>query len=97
LKIIELFSKSKQSKDALKTATNNYRNTLTDDSARLAEEAQKNAQRDAVELQRYSRNVIPKKFLTETFPQAIQLTLLTPLSLTKNVFFNVNRAVAQTW
>jgi hypothetical protein len=95
-KIIELFSKSKQSKDALKAAINNYRNTLTDDSARLAEEAQKNAQRDAVELQRYSRNVIPKRFLTETFPQAIQLTLLTPLSLTKNVFFNVNRAVAQT-
>ena len=95
-RLTDLFTKSKQSKDALKTAINNYRNTLTDDSARLAEEAQKIAQRDAVELQRYSRNVIPKRFLTETFPQAIQLTLLTPLSLTKNVFFNVNRAVAQT-
>jgi len=95
-RLTDLFTKSKKSKDALKTAINNYRNTLTDDSARLAEEAQKIAQRDAVELQRYSRNVIPKRFLTETFPQAIQLTLLTPLSLTKNVFFNVNRAVAQT-
>jgi hypothetical protein len=95
-RLADLFTKSKQSKDALKTAINNYRNTLTDDSAKLAEEAQKIAQRDAVELQRYSRNVIPKRFLTETFPQAIQLTLLTPLSLTKNIFFNVNRAVAQT-
>jgi hypothetical protein len=95
-RLTDLFTKSKQSKDALKAAINNYRNTLTDDSARLAEEAQKIAQRDAVELRRYSRNVIPKRFLTETFPQAIQLTLLTPLSLTKNVFFNVNRAVAQT-
>jgi Skp family chaperone for outer membrane proteins len=95
-KLTDLFNKSKQSKDALKAAINNYRNNLTDDSAKLAEEAQKTAQRDAVELQRYSRNVIPKRFLTETVPQAIQLTLLTPLSLTKNIFFNVNRAVAQT-
>jgi len=94
-RLSDLFTKSKQSKDALKTAINNYRNTLTDESARLAEEAQKIAQRDAVELQRYSRNVIPKRFLTETVPQAIQLTLLTPLSLTKNIFFNINRAVAQ--
>ncbi|NBX81509.1 hypothetical protein EBQ90_00240, partial [bacterium] len=94
-KIVDLFTKSKQSKDALKAAINNYRNTLTDESAKLAEEAQKVAQRDAVELQRYSRNIIPKRFFTETAPQAIQLTLLTPLSLTKNIFFNVNRAVAQ--
>lgn len=95
-KIIELFSKSKQSKDALKAAINNYRNTLTDDAAKAAEEAKKIAGNDATELQKYSRNVIPKRFLTETAPQAIQLTLLTPLSLTKNLFFNVNRAVAQT-
>jgi hypothetical protein len=94
-RLTDLFTKSKQSKDSLKAAINNYRNTLTDESAKLAEEAQKVAQRDAVELQRYSRNVIPKRFFTETAPQAIQLTLLTPLSLTKNIFFNVNRAVAQ--
>ncbi|NBW20748.1 MAG: hypothetical protein EBR82_73565, partial [Caulobacteraceae bacterium] len=81
-RLTDLFTKSKQSKDALKVAINNYRNTLTDESAKLAEDAQKVAQRDAVELQRYSRNVMPKRFFTETAPQAIQLTLLTPLSLT---------------
>lgn len=93
--LVDLFNKSKQSKDALKTAITNYRNTLTDDAAKAADMAQKQAQADAVNLEKYSRNIIPKRFITETIPEAIQLTLLTPLSLTKNVFFNVNRAVAQ--
>lgn len=93
--LVDLFNKSKQSRDSLRTAITNYRNTLTDDAARAADAAQKQAQKDAVELQKYSRNIIPKRFITETVPEAIQLTLLTPLSLAKNVFFNTNRAVTQ--
>lgn len=94
-KLVGLFNKSKQSRDNLKLATTNYRNTLTDESAKIAEDARRVAGKDAVELEKYSRNIIPKRFFTETFPEAIQLTLLSPLSLVKNVFFNVNRAVTQ--
>lgn len=94
-KIIELFNASKQAKEALTEAEKNYRSKLTDEAAIAAENARNVAAKASIQLQRYSDSLLPKKIFGETLPQAIQLTLLSPLSLVKNPVFNVARAVGQ--
>lgn len=94
-KIIELFNASKNAKTALAEAERNYRSTLTNEAAMVAENARQVAASSATKLQRYSESLLPKKIFGETLPQAIQLTLLSPLSLVKNPVFNVARSVGQ--
>jgi hypothetical protein len=73
----------------------NYRSSLTDRAAAIAENARRAAASAATKLQRYSDSIFPKKILGETLPHGIQITLLSPLSLVKNPVFNVARAVGQ--
>ena len=94
-KILELFNASKNAKTALAEAERNYRSTLTNEAAMVAENARQVAASSATKLQRYSESLLPKKIFGETLPQAIQLTLLSPLSLVKNPVFNVARAAGQ--
>lgn len=95
-KLGRLFEQAKIAKDAFKKAGSAYRNTLTDEAAEAAERARRVAYATSIELEKYSRGIIPKRFLTETAPEAIQLTLLSPLSLVKNYVFNVARAGTQS-
>jgi hypothetical protein len=93
--VLRLFNASKNAKAELIKAEANYRSSLTDEAAAIAENARKVASSAATKLQRYSDSIFPKKIFGETLPQAIQLTLLSPLSLVKNPVFNVARAVGQ--
>ena len=93
--VLRLFNASKNSKAELVKAEANYRSSLTDEAAAIAENARKVASSAATKLQRYSDSIFPKKILGEILPQAIQLTLLSPLSLVKNPVFNIARAVGQ--
>jgi hypothetical protein len=93
--VLRLFNASKSAKAELIKAEANYRSSLTDEAAAIAENARKVASSAATKLQRYSDSIFPKKILGEIFPQAIQLTLLSPLSLVKNPVFNIARAVGQ--
>lgn len=93
--VIRLFNASKQAKTKLVEAEKFYRSNPTDKAAIDAENARNVAAKAATKLQRYSDSILPKKILGETLPQAIQLTLLSPLSLVKNPVFNVARAVGQ--
>jgi hypothetical protein len=94
-KIIELFNASKKAKAILIDAEKNYRSNPTDATAIIAENARNAAAKATIQLQRYSESLLPKKIFGEILPQAIQLTLLSPLSLVKNPVFNVARAVGQ--
>ena len=93
--VLRLFNASKSAKAELVKAEANYRSSLTDEAAAIAENARKVASSAATKLQRYSDSIFPKKILGEILPQAIQLTLLSPLSLVKNPVFNIARAVGQ--
>jgi hypothetical protein len=93
--VLRLFNASKSAKAELVKAEANYRSSLTDEAAAIAENARKVAASAATKLQRYSDSIFPKKILGEIFPQGIQITLLSPLSLVKNPVFNVARAVGQ--
>ena len=93
--VLRLFNASKNAKAELVKAEANYRSSLTDEAAAVAENARKIASSAATKLQRYSDSIFPKKILGEILPQAIQLTLLSPLSLVKNPVFNIARAVGQ--
>jgi len=93
--VLRLFNASKNAKAELVKAESNYRSSLTDEAAAVAENARKIASSAATKLQRYSDSIFPKKILGEILPQAIQLTLLSPLSLVKNPVFNIARAVGQ--
>lgn len=93
--VLRLFNASKNAKAELVKAEANYRSNLTDEAAAIAENARSVAAKAAAKLQKYSDEIFPKKILGETLPQAIQLTLLSPLSLVKNPVFNVARAVGQ--
>jgi len=93
--VLRLFNASKNAKAELVKAEANYRSSLTDEAAAIAENARKVASSAATKLQRYSDSIFPKKILGEILPQAIQLTLLSPLSLVKNPVFNIARAVGQ--
>jgi hypothetical protein len=93
--VLRLFNASKNAKAELVKAEANYRSSLTDEAAAVAENARKVASSAATKLQRYSDSIFPKKILGEILPQAIQLTLLSPLSLVKNPVFNIARAVGQ--
>lgn len=93
--VLRLFNASKNAKAELVKAEANYRSSLTDETAAIAENARRVAASAATKLQKYSDSIFPKKILGETLPQAIQLTLLSPLSLVKNPVFNVARAVGQ--
>jgi hypothetical protein len=93
--VLRLFNASKQAKTNLIEAEKFYRSNPTDEAAIAAENARRVAASAATKLQRYSDSILPKKILGEILPQAIQLTLLSPLSLVKNPVFNVARAVGQ--
>ena len=93
--VLRLFNASKNAKAELVKAEANYRSSLTDEAAAVAENARRVSASAATKLQRYSDSIFPKKILGETFPQGIQITLLSPLSLVKNPVFNVARAVGQ--
>jgi hypothetical protein len=93
--VLRLFNVSKNAKAELVKAEANYRSSLTDRAAAIAENARRAAANAATKLQRYSDSIFPKKILGETLPQGIQITLLSPLSLVKNPVFNVARAVGQ--
>ena len=93
--VLRLFNASKNAKAELVKAEANYRSSLTDEAAAVAENARRVAASAATKLQRYSDSIFPKKILGETLPQGIQITLLSPLSLVKNPVFNVARAVGQ--
>ena len=93
--VLRLFNASKQAKTKLVEAEKFYRSNPTDKAAIEAENARNVAAKAATKLQRYSDSILPKKILGEILPQAIQLTLLSPLSLVKNPVFNVARAVGQ--
>jgi hypothetical protein len=93
--VLRLFNVSKQAKTNLVEAEKFYRSNPTDKAAVAAENARNVAAKAATKLQRYSDSILPKKILGEILPQAIQLTLLSPLSLVKNPIFNVARAVGQ--
>jgi len=93
--VLRLFNASKEAKTKLVEAEKFYRSNPTDKAAIEAENARNVAAKAATKLQRYSDSILPKKILGETLPQAIQLTLLSPLSLVKNPVFNVARAVGQ--
>ena len=93
--VLRLFNASKNAKAELVKAESNYRSSLTDEAAAIAENARRAAASAATKLQKYSDRIFPKKILGEILPQAIQLTLLSPLSLVKNPVFNVARAVGQ--
>jgi len=93
--VLRLFNASKQAKTNLVEAERFYRSNPTDEAAIAAENARNVAAKAATKLQRYSDSILPKKILGEILPQAIQLTLLSPLSLVKNPVFNVARAVGQ--
>lgn len=93
--VLRLFNASKNAKAELVEAEARYRSSLTDEAATIAENARRTAASAATKLQKYSDSIFPKKILGEILPQAIQLTLLSPLSLVKNPVFNVARAVGQ--
>ena len=93
--VLRLFNASKNAKAELVKAEANYRSSLTDEAAAIAENARRTAANATTKLQKYSDRIFPKKILGEILPQAIQLTLLSPLSLVKNPVFNVARAVGQ--
>jgi len=93
--VLRLFNASKNAKAELVKAEANYRSSLTDEAAAIAENAGRAAANATTKLQKYSDSIFPKKILGEILPQAIQLTLLSPLSLVKNPVFNVARAVGQ--
>jgi len=93
--ILRLFNASKQAKTNLVEAEKFYRSNPTDEAAVAAENARNVAASAVTKLQRYSDSILPKKIVGEILPQAIQLTLLSPLSLVKNPIFNVARAVGQ--
>ena len=93
--VLRLFNASKQAKTKLVEAEKFYRSNPTDKAAIEAENARNVAAKATTKLQRYSDSILPKKILGEILPQAIQLTLLSPLSLVKNPIFNVARAVGQ--
>jgi len=93
--VLRLFNASKQAKTNLVEAEKFYRSNPTDEAAVAAENARNVAARAVTKLQRYSDSILPKKIVGEILPQAIQLTLLSPLSLVKNPIFNVARAVGQ--
>jgi hypothetical protein len=93
--VLRLFNVSKNAKAELVKAEANYRSSLTDRAAAIAENARRAAASATTKLQRYSDSIFPKKILGETLPQGIQITLLSPLSLVKNPVFNVARAVGQ--
>jgi len=93
--VLGLFNASKNAKAELVKAEARYRSSLTEETAVIAENARNAAANAATRLQRYSDSIFPKKILEEILPQAIQLTLLSPLSLVKNPVFNVARAVGQ--
>lgn len=93
--VLLLFDASKRAKTKLVEAEKFYRSNPTDEAAIAAENARRTAASAATKLQRYSDSILPKKIFGETLPQAIQLTLLSPLSLVKNPVFNVARAAGQ--
>jgi hypothetical protein len=96
--VLGLFNASKNAKAQLVKAEAAYRSKdtgLTEETAVIAENARNAAANAATKLQKYSDSIFPKKILGEILPQAIQLTLLSPLSLVKNPVFNVARAVGQ--
>jgi len=93
--VLRLFNASKNAKAERVKAEANYRSSLTDEAAAIAENAGRAAANAITKLQKYSDSIFPKKILGEILPQAIQLTLLSPLSLVKNPVFNVARAVGQ--
>lgn len=96
--ILRLFNASKKAKAEWTKAEATYRSRdtgLTERTAIIAENARSAAASAATKLQVYSDSIFPKKILEEILPQAIQLTLLSPLSLVKNPVFNVARAVGQ--
>jgi len=93
--VLGLFNASKNAKAELVKAEATYRSSLTEQTAVIAENARNAASSAATRLQRYSDSIFPKKIFGEILPQAIQLTLLSPLSLVKNPVFNVARAVGQ--
>jgi hypothetical protein len=96
--VLRLFNASKNAKAELVKAEATYRSRdtgLTEETAIIAENARRAAANATTKLQKYSDSIFPKKILGEILPQAIQLTLLSPLSLVKNPVFNVARAVGQ--
>jgi hypothetical protein len=93
--VLRLFNASKNAKAELVKAEATYRSKLTEETAVIAENARRTAANAAAKLQKYSDNIFPKKILGEIFPQGIQITLLSPLSLVKNPVFNVARSVGQ--
>ena len=96
--VLRLFNASKNAKAELVKAEAVYRSRdtgLTEETAVIAENARRAAANATTKLQKYSDSIFPKKILGEILPQAIQLTLLSPLSLVKNPVFNVARAVGQ--
>ena len=96
--VLRLFNASKNAKAELVKAEATYRSKdtgLTEETAAIAENARRAAASAATKLQKYSDRIFPKKILGEILPQAIQLTLLSPLSLVKNPVFNVARAAGQ--
>jgi hypothetical protein len=93
--VLRLFNASKNAKAELVKAEATYRSKLTEETAVIAENARRTAAKAAAKLQKYSDNIFPQKILGEILPQAIQLTLLSPLSLIKNPVFNVARAAGQ--
>ena len=96
--VLRLFNASKNAKAELVKAEAAYRSRdtgLTEETAVIAENARRAAANATTKLQKYSDSIFPKKILGEILPQAIQLTLLSPLSLVKNPVFNVARAVGQ--
>lgn len=96
--VLRLFNASKNAKAELVKAEAAYRSRdtgLTEKTAVIAENARRAAANATTKLKKYSDSIFPKKILGEILPQAIQLTLLSPLSLVKNPVFNVARAVGQ--
>jgi hypothetical protein len=69
---------------------------LTDDAAMAVDAAQARLATVGRELAVFERGLIPRKFLQEVYPEAIQTSgLLSPVSLIKNPVYNIVRSLYQ--
>lgn len=87
--VIQRTKVSKKADSDLDVATEAWRKNPTEENARLAQEALKNAENAAINLQRFMSRYEPKS-TASILKSILQGNLLTPISQTANLFGNIS-------
>ena len=91
-RIAELKKISNKAQDSFNSLAEKARQSLNDIDIKAAINAEKNLTKSLYNLQVFEGRLVPKKLFAETLPTIIQGNLLSPISLTTNIWSNVINA-----